>query len=63
MRKVSEKVWDYLVEHKTPASSQTIADYFLVTRQSVRSVLGELTRNNVLDKIRIGNNYHYRIKE
>ncbi len=63
MRKVSEKVWTYLVEHKRPVTSDKIADHYLVSNDSVRKVLGELTRKQVLDRIKTGNKSLYKIKD
>lgn len=63
MRKVSDKVWTYLVEHKRPVSVDRIADHYLIGKTSVRRILGELTRQQVLDKTGIGKTSLYKIKD
>lgn len=63
MRKVSDKVWEYLVEHKSPVTKEKIADHYLVSTISVKKALGELTKNQVLEKIRFGNQFFYKIKD
>ena len=63
MRKVSDKVWTYLVEHKRPVSVDRIADHYLIGKTSVKRVLGDLTRQQVLDKTGIGKTSLYKIKD
>jgi len=63
VRTVSEKVWTYLVEHKNPVTKDKIADHYLVSKNSVGKVLGELTRKQVLDRIPVGTTFLYKIKD
>jgi predicted transcriptional regulator len=63
VRTVSDKVWTYLVEHKRPVTKDKIADHYLVSKDSVQRVLGDLTRKQVLDRIQVGTTFLYKIKD
>ena len=63
MRKIEEKVWDYLVEHKRPVTVKQLAKYYIVSENSVSRVLSDLFKKQVIDKIRQGNVVLYKIKD
>ena len=63
MRKIEEKVWDYLVEHKRPVTVKQLAKYYIVSENSVSRVLSEFFKKQVIDKIRQGNVVLYKIKD
>ena len=60
---VEEKVWEYLVTHKTPVLASTLAKRFLVRKSHVSRILRDLEAKNVLDVIPIGSNKFYQVKE
>lgn len=63
MRKIEDKVWDYLVDHKRPVTVKQLAKYFIVSENSVSRVMTELVKRQVVDKIRQGNVTLYKIKD
>lgn len=60
---VEEKVWMYLVEHKTPATASTIAKRFIISSSHVSKILKQLTDRNIIDVVRIGKSKFYKIKD
>jgi DNA-binding transcriptional ArsR family regulator len=63
VRKIEDKVWDYLVEHKRPVTVKQLAKYYIVSENSVSRVLSEFFKKQVIDKIRQGNVVLYKIKD
>jgi Mn-dependent DtxR family transcriptional regulator len=63
VRKIEDKVWDYLIEHKRPVTIKQIAKYFIVSEGSVTRVLANFVKRQVVDKIRQGNITLYKIKD
>ena len=63
MTSVEEKVWEYLVTHKTPVLATTLAKRFMVSKSHVGRILRDLEAKQVLDVIPIGSNKFYRVKE
>jgi len=63
VRKIEDKVWDYLIEHKRPVTIKQIAKYFIVSEGSVTRALAEFVKRQVVDKIRQGNITLYKIKD
>ena len=60
---MEDKVWDYLVSHKTPVLADTLAKRFLVSRSHIARILKELADKQVLDVIKVGTQKFYRVKE
>jgi len=58
-----EKVWRYLLEHKTPVLASTLAKRFMFSQSHVGRILRDLEAKQVLDVIPIGSNKFYRVKE
>jgi Mn-dependent DtxR family transcriptional regulator len=63
VRKIEDKVWDYLIEHKRPVTIKQIAKYFIVSEGSVTRVLANFVKRQVVDKIRQGSITLYKIKD
>ena len=63
MRKIEDKVWDYLVEHKRPVTIKQLARYFIVSEGSVTRVLAGFVKRQIVDKIRQGSITLYKIKD
>lgn len=63
MASVEEKVWEYLVTHKTPVLATTLAKRFMVSKSHVGRILRDLEAKQVVDVINIGSNKFYRVKE
>jgi predicted transcriptional regulator len=63
MRTLAEKVWDYLVEHKRPVTANQLAKRFIASKSSVARELRLLTEKDVLDRIVLGKEYFFKIKD
>lgn len=63
MRKIEDKVWDYLVEHKRPVTVKQLSKYFIASENAVSRALTEFVKRQVVDKIRQGNVVLYKIKD
>jgi predicted transcriptional regulator len=63
VRTIADKVWDYLVEHKNPISSEALAKRFIVSRSRVGTALKELVDRQIVDCIKIGKKHFYKIKD
>lgn len=62
MVSVEEKVWEYLVEHKTPVLVTTLAKRFMFSKSHVGRVLRDLEREAKVEVVRIGRQKFYRVK-
>lgn len=60
---VEEKVWNYLVEHKTPVTATTLAKRFIISASHVSKILKQLADRNIIDVVRIGKSKFYKIKD
>lgn len=63
MTPIEDKIWQYLVEHKTPVQASTLAKRFIVSQGHVRRILKDLADKQILDVIVIGTSKFYRVKE
>jgi predicted transcriptional regulator len=63
MASIEQKIWDYLVEHKTPVQAATLAKRFIVSKGHVGRILKELSNKNVLDIVNIGRTKFYKVKD
>ena len=63
MRTIEEKVWDYLIERKSPVTVKQVAKHFIVSEASVSRTLCKFVKGQVVDKIRHGNVFMYKIKD
>jgi predicted transcriptional regulator len=63
MTSIEQKIWDYLVEHKTPVQATTLAKRFIVSKGHVGRILKELADKNVLDVVNIGRTKFYKVKD
>lgn len=62
MRKVEDKVLEYLQTHKKPVTANKLAKYYIVSESSVKNALLELTAK---DAVVVNNKvkpYQYRLK-
>jgi len=63
MNSAQERVWKYLLEHKTPVSAERLAKYFIRSKSSMSSILKKFADDGIVDVIKIGTTHYYRIKE
>jgi uncharacterized membrane protein len=57
-----EKVWRYLVEHKTPVLASTLAKRFMFSQSHVARILRDLEQTGTVEVVRIGSNKFYKVK-
>jgi len=60
---IEDKVWKYLVEHKTPVSPAKLAKYFIISQSHVNKILRQWAEEQRLDVIKIGCSKFYKIKD
>ena len=58
-----ERIWRYLVEHKTPVTQDKIAKYFLISKSHAGRALNFFVENGLADMIKMGSTKFYRVKE
>ena len=62
MRKVEDKVLEYLQTHKRPATAKQLAKYYIVNENSVQRALAELAAKEAVVINRSVKPYQYRLK-
>ena len=60
---VENKVWDYLVSHKTPVMANTLAKRFIISQSHVGKILRQWAEEHRLDVIQVGRSKFYKIKD
>jgi uncharacterized membrane protein len=63
MTSIEQKIWDYLVEHKTPVQATTLAKRFIVSKGHVARILRDFENKNILDVVNIGRTKFYKVKD
>ncbi len=63
MENADEKVWRYLVEHKTPVLASTLAKRFMFSQSHVARILRDLEQAGTVEAMRVGSQKFYRVKE
>lgn len=58
-----EKIWRYLVDHKTPVTQDKIAKYFLISKSHASRSLNYFVEQGIAEVIKIGKMKFYRLKE
>jgi len=58
-----ERVWNYLLTHKTPVSADRLAKYFIISKSHAGSTLRKFVDAGIVDVIKIGTNKYYIVKE
>jgi predicted ArsR family transcriptional regulator len=62
MRKVEDKVMEYLQSHKRPVTAKQLAKYYIVNENSVQRALAELAAKEEVVINRDARPYQYRLK-
>jgi predicted transcriptional regulator len=60
MKKIEDKVLDYLKDHKKPATVKQLAKYFIVSEGSVQRALADLVGRNIVQIVPKSRPYLYR---
>ena len=58
-----QKIWDYLKEHKTPVTIDTLIKRFIVSKSTVSRTLSMLERHGLVDVIKIGSKKYYKRRD
>lgn len=58
-----EKIWKYLVEHKTPVTQEKMAKYFLISKSHAGRALNFFVEKGLAEIVKIGTTKFYRVKE
>jgi predicted transcriptional regulator len=58
-----EKIWKYLVEHKTPVTHEKMAKYFLISKSHATRALNFFVESGLAEIIKVGTTKFYRVKE
>ena len=58
-----EKIWKYLLTHKTPVTQDKIAKYFLISKSHASRALNYFVEQGIAEMSKIGSTKFYRIKE
>lgn len=63
MNEFDEKVWGYLVSHKTPLRPATLSKLWIVSESKVRAALNKFEKAGIADVVRLGSTKYYKVKE
>lgn len=63
METADEKVWRYLVEHKTPVLAATLAKRFMFSQSHVARILRDLEKAGTVVVVRVGKQKFYGAKQ
>lgn len=58
-----EKIWKYLLEHKTPVTQEKIVKYFMISRSHASRALNYFVEQGIAEVVKIGTKKHYKVKE
>ena len=58
-----EKIWKYLLEHKTPVTQEKIEKYFLISKSHAGRALNYFVGQGLAEIVKIGRIKFYRVKE
>ena len=58
-----EKVFKYLVEHKTPVLAETLAKRFIMSSSRIRTILRSLHAKGLADVVQVGSQKFYKLKD
>ena len=63
MTNTEEKIWNYLVTHKTPVSAAKLSKYFIISQSKASTTLRKFHIQGIADVIEIGKTKYYKVKE
>ena len=62
MRKIEDKILDYIREHKKPVTIKQMAKYFIASENSAQRALSDLALRGVVQIVPKSRPYLYRLK-
>lgn len=63
MTPLEERLWRYLVEHKTPVNAKRLAKHFLISESAASRALKMFADGGVADVLKLGSAKFYKVKE
>ena len=63
MNEFEEKVWKYLVEHKTPLTVKTLAKRIIVSYSRVLTYFRKFVADGIVEIVRMGSAKYYKVKD
>ena len=63
MTSTEQKIWDYMLTHKTPVSAAKLAKYFIISQSKTSSTLKKFAEQGIADVVAIGKVKYYKVKE
>jgi Mn-dependent DtxR family transcriptional regulator len=63
MTNTEEKIWNYLVTHKTPVSAAKLSKYFIISQSKASTTLKKFADEGIADVVPIGKVKYYKVKE
>ena len=58
-----EKIWNYMLTHKTPVSQEKMARYFLISKSHAGRALNFFVEQGIAEVVKVGTKKFYRVKE
>ena len=58
-----EKIWNYMLAHKTPVTQEKMAKYFLISKSHASRALNFFVDQGIAEVVRIGQTKFYKVKE
>lgn len=60
---LEEKIFRYLVEHKTPVLAMTLAKRFIMSKSRISTILKALHEKGLADVVQVGSQKFYKLKD
>ena len=58
-----EKIWNYMLTHKTPVSQEKMARYFLISKSHAGRALNFFVEQGIAEVVKVGTKKFYKVKE
>ena len=58
-----EKIWNYMLTHKTPVTQEKMAKYFLISKSHASRALNFFVDQGIAEVVRVGQTKFYKVKE
>jgi MarR-like DNA-binding transcriptional regulator SgrR of sgrS sRNA len=62
MSDFEQRLWDYLVAHKTPVTVKKMAKHWICSESRVRGALNKFVAGDIAKVVKLGNLKHYTVK-
>ena len=58
-----ERIWNYIITHKTPVSQEKMARYFLISKSHAGRALNFFVEQGIAEVVKVGTKKFYKVKE